>query len=98
MSRVLMSRDITALRRHYDVERELADRLRAAAPHERLGLYRSVYNELFQRVPDHPQLTRKKGGDSQQKATERQLRLLQSFIRPSSVYLEVGAGDCDLAR
>src|SRR5712692_8694627 len=47
------------LYRHYEIERELADQLRAAPPELRKELYRTVYNELFRRVPDHPQLTRK---------------------------------------
>lgn len=92
-----MIRDQQSLRRHYEVERELADRLRSASAAERLRLYRSVYNELFLRVPDHPQLTRKQvGGEEQRQASERQLRLLRRFLRPDSVYLEIGAGDCDL--
>ena len=44
---------------HYRVEVELAGRLRAAPRAERLGLYGAVYDELFRRVPTHPQLTRK---------------------------------------
>ena len=38
-------RDPEALRRHYEVERELADRLRGAAPDERRHLYGAVYDE-----------------------------------------------------
>jgi hypothetical protein len=47
------------LREHYEVERELADALRRAGPHERRSLYATLYDELFRRVPHHPQLTRK---------------------------------------
>jgi SAM-dependent methyltransferase len=90
-------RDPAALRRHYDVERELADRLRCAAPADRPGLYRTVYNELFSRVPDHPQLTRKQDAAQQQATTERQLRLLRPRLGRQTVYMEVGAGDCHLA-
>jgi SAM-dependent methyltransferase len=90
-------RDEQALRRHYEVERELANRLRSAGPAERLSLYRTVYNELFLRVPDHPQLWRKQGGEVQREHVGRQLALLRRFLKPEHVYLEVGAGDCDLA-
>jgi SAM-dependent methyltransferase len=85
------------LRRHYQVERELADRLRCASAAERPRLYRAVYDELFLRVPDHSQLSRKQDPARQQEATERQLRLLGRFLRPDAVYLEVGPGDCHLA-
>ena len=41
---------------HYTIERELAARLRAAPANERALVYGEVYEELFRRVPDHPQL------------------------------------------
>jgi SAM-dependent methyltransferase len=91
-------RDLGALRRHYAIERELADRLRRASPEQRRSLYRSVYDELFLRVPDHPQNTRKQDPAQQEIATLRQLRLLDRFLKGDSVYLEVGCGDCHLAR
>jgi len=91
-------RDRASLRRHYEVERELADQLRAASPAERKALYRAVYNELFLRVPDHPQLVRKRDAATQQARTEWQLRLLRPWLRPDAVYLEIGAGDCHLAK
>lgn len=90
-------RDEPALRRHYEVERELADRLRSATAAERRTLYRTVYNELFRRVPDHPQLSRKRDADAQADAAGRQLRLLRRFLGHDTVYLEVGAGDCHFA-
>lgn len=90
------NRDEAALRRHYEVERELSDRLRQAAPQERKALYGPIYNELFQRVPDHPQLSRKEDPLRHQARTEEQLRLLRPFLWPDAVFLEVGAGDCHL--
>jgi SAM-dependent methyltransferase len=56
-----------------------------------------VYNELFLRVPDHPQNVWKADQATQRRRCERQLGLLRGFLRPESVYLEVGAGDCYLA-
>src|SRR5262249_11201815 len=85
-------RDAAALRRHYFVERELADRLRAATFEERKSLYRAVYNELFERVPDHPQHSRKADPRGHRALTEEQLRLLRPFLRPDAVCVEVGAG------
>jgi hypothetical protein len=52
-------RDPALLRQHYEVERELAVRLRSATREQRRSLYGSLYNELYQRVPQHPQLRRK---------------------------------------
>ena len=86
-----------ARRRHYEVEKELATRLREASAEERGALYGEVYDELFRRVPDHPQLARK--GDPAVRAAEvaRQLRVLRPFLRPNTTFIELGAGDCSLA-
>ena len=91
-------RSLEALRRHFEIEAELADRLRAASREERKNLYRDVYNELFARVPDHPQHTVKFEESQQAQKLTLQLKLLQPFLTHSDTYLEVGAGDCLLAR
>jgi SAM-dependent methyltransferase len=86
------------LREHYLVERELADRLRTASPDERKTLYSEVYDELFRRVPHHPQLQWKEDEAQAQARVARQLRLLRRFLRPGETFLEVGAGDCSLSK
>jgi SAM-dependent methyltransferase len=91
-------RDPAALRRHYEVERELADRLRAAPAYERKTLYRDVYAELFRRVPDHPQLTSKREPDEAAARGREPLRWLGPFLRPGSAFVDVGCGDAALAR
>lgn len=93
----ILQRSPADLRRHYDIERELADRLRHALPGDRPHLYRTVYDELFARVPDHSQLSRKQSDVLQQEATARQMHLLGRFLRPQTAYLEIGPGDCHLA-
>jgi len=85
------------LRDHYEIEKQLADRLRSAPRSERLALYGTVYNELFQRVPLHPQLTKKAAPESFNWAIDRQVRLVAPFLRPGSTFLEIGAGDCALS-
>ncbi len=86
------------LREHYLVERELADRLRAASPEKRKTLYSEVYDELFRRVPHHPQLQWKEDEAQARARVERQLRLLRRFLRPGETFLEIGAGDCSLSK
>lgn len=81
---------------HYRVEIELAGRLRNAPRDERLGLYGRLYDELYQRVPDHPQLTRKVSAAERSDAIADRVTFLQRFIDPQTVFLEVGAGDCSL--
>ena len=81
---------------HYRVEVELASRLRAAPRAERLGLYGAVYDELFRRVPTHPQLTRKVSEAERRAGVADRIALLRPFIEPDTVFLEIGAGDGSL--
>jgi len=81
----------------YQVEKELADRLRLASKEQRRHLYAQMYDELFRRIPHHPQL-RKKGDLEIQKSKQKaQVRFLQPFLKPSFVFLEVGVGDCSVS-
>jgi SAM-dependent methyltransferase len=81
---------------HYLIERELADRLRHASRADRRRLYSDLYDELFRRVPHHPML---KGVSPAQRRREvdLQLRFLKRFLTPTTVFMEIGAGDCALA-
>ena len=79
---------------HYRVELELAGRLRQAPRDERLSLYGSLYDELFRRVPNHPQLTRKVSEAERRAASNNKFALLSRFINRDTVFLEIGAGDC----
>jgi SAM-dependent methyltransferase len=74
----------------------LAVRLRAAPRAQRLGLYGAVYDELFRRVPNHPQLTRKVSAAERHHAIANRMALLRRFVDSSTVFLEIGAGDCSL--
>jgi SAM-dependent methyltransferase len=86
------TRDEVALRHHYETERALADRLRAAPADQRAMVYGEVYDELFRSVPDHPQLSITPA-ERQQKVEEK-LRLVGRFLTPDTVLVELGPGDC----
>lgn len=75
---------------HYELERRLADRLRAASRQERSRLYAEVYSELFNSLPDHPQ---KKASGRRPDRVAKQVRLLKPLMEPGGVYLEIGCGD-----
>ena len=85
------------LREHYDVEKELTRRLREASRQERRLLYSGVYDELFQRVLHHPQLTRKASQAESARSVDAQLGYLARFLNESVTFLEVGPGDCALS-
>lgn len=85
------------IKEHYEIEKELAARLRHAPQEERRYLYSLLYNELFDRVPHHPQLIRRDSIHSIQKNVAVQLRFLRRFLRESFFFLELGPGDCSLS-
>jgi SAM-dependent methyltransferase len=84
------------VRAHYEIEKGLAGQLRVASREDRRHLYGQLYDELYRRVPDHPQLLRKDMPEETRDAIRRQLRMLQPYLRKDATYLEVGPGDCGL--
>jgi SAM-dependent methyltransferase len=91
-------RSLERLRHHYDVERELADRLRAASTRaDRSRLLATMYAELFARVPDHPRLTIQQNPESEQRQVKRLLDLMRQYLNPSCEYVEFGGGAGTLA-
>jgi SAM-dependent methyltransferase len=82
------------IRAQYEIEKRFATRLRAASATERPKLYASLYDELFRNVESHPQVIRKRCGTAE---TGVQLALLERYLTPGTVFLEIGAGDCSLA-
>ncbi len=91
------SRTPDQLKEAYEIEKELADRLRNAGKEERAHLYSTLYDELFQRVPHHPQLTKKADSRTKRERILPSLNLLRTFLNSESNYLEIGPGDCALA-
>jgi SAM-dependent methyltransferase len=85
------------LRAHYEIEKELASRLRSAEKHRRRGLYTQLYDELFRRVPDHVQLVTKESPQVAAHRVRLQLDLLQRFLQPATRFAEIGPGDCALS-
>lgn len=91
------SRTIEQLRRHFEVEKELADRLRRSTREQRTALFKSLYGELFARVPDHPRLTRRETPESTHRAVAARMALLQDQLAGVKTFLEFAPGDCRLA-
>jgi SAM-dependent methyltransferase len=90
-------RSLDRLRAHWEIERELADRLRNASREERTTLYGTVYDELFRQVADHPQVLRREDPAEREASARRESALVGCFLAPGGVFLEIGAGDCSLS-
>jgi SAM-dependent methyltransferase len=83
---------------HYQVEKELAARLRSASCDERRsGMYTSVYDELLRRVRHHPLLNSVSDPTRSAGQVAYHVNSLAPFIKPDTVFLEVGAGECALS-
>ncbi len=87
------SRSLAARRHHYEVERELAARLRHSTRAERTALFASLYDELFARVPDHPRLTRQGSAAARARGVRAQMRLLLPSLQPGDTLIEFASGD-----
>lgn len=83
----------------YEIEKQLASKLRNSTKEERQKqhLYTSLYDELYRRVPCHPQLTQKRNPEDAARGVARTMRFLSHFLNPNVVFLEVGPGDCSLS-
>jgi SAM-dependent methyltransferase len=88
------------LREHYEIERELAERLRSVPETVRRALYPLVYDELYRRVPHHPMVRARLDPETlaaSERNLRRQFRFLEPFLTPRTVFMEIGAGDCALS-
>src|SRR5882757_3040471 len=83
-------RSAARIREHYLVERQLAARLKEASKEERKSLYTQAYDELFRRIPDHPQISIKVSPESSRLDVRRQLAFIGRFLRPGQTFLEIG--------
>ncbi|MEY8876770.1 MAG: methyltransferase domain-containing protein [Leptothrix sp. (in: b-proteobacteria)] len=90
-------RDWARLQAHHEVERELAQRLKSADPAARKRLYSEAYDELYRRVPDHPQLVHKQDAADRRRYVADQMRLLGRFLGADARFIEIGPGDCALS-
>lgn len=80
----------------YRIERELADRLRGAAPSERPRVARGVYRELYRRVPWHGDLTRSE--EERRRYVDTLVAAYGSLVARSRSILDIGAGSCAFLR
>jgi SAM-dependent methyltransferase len=81
---------------HYIIEKELAARLRNSSASERRLLYTAVYDELMDRIADHPLHLQKSKSDSL-KFVGAAAWLLRNPPGSDAVFLELGPGDCALS-
>lgn len=83
-----------ARRRHYEVEKELASKLKAAPREQRPHIYRTMYQELLERVPEHARLSEAISSERMQANLARGVRLVEKYLSPETDLIEFAPGTC----
>lgn len=90
-------RTLEQVANHYRVEKAIADKLKRASREERKTIYATMYDELFEQVPDHPRLTKRKSDALTTQANQAKLAIVRRHLAPSMTLLEFACGDCRFA-
>ncbi len=90
-------RSLEQVTEHYILEKKLADQLRASGKQERQYLYTELYDQLFKNLPHHPQISRKNDAEASKLEIDRKMKLVKPYLKPDTVFLEVGPGDCQFS-
>lgn len=87
-------RSYEQIKNHYLVEKGIATRIKLATPDKRKEIYATMYEELFEKVPDHPRLTRRNSKELTRIALATKLALLKGLLDKTKVFAEFAPGDC----
>jgi SAM-dependent methyltransferase len=98
-----LRRSFEEIKRVYELEKELARKLKTATQEERLhgNLYTSAYDEFFKEFFKEapPDLAQALKGNPKVAAAVlvKWMPVVEHFLKPDSIFLEVGPGDCRLS-
>jgi hypothetical protein len=95
--RLPANRSFEQIMNHYLVEKSIANRLKESNHEERKLIYNTMYEELFNKVPDHPRLTQRNSEELSERANQEKFSLIYRFLDKSSVFVEFAPGDCKFA-
>ncbi|HNU07611.1 MAG TPA: class I SAM-dependent methyltransferase [Pyrinomonadaceae bacterium] len=90
------SRTPGQVREHYEIELQIAERLRESTASDRTSLYQLAYDELFERVRHHPLLHNDSNLNNRDRIAK-EVAALNRFLTRETIYLEIGPGDCSIA-
>lgn len=89
-----MKRSWNSIKKHYEEEKQMAEKLKNASRSERRQLYSRFYTEQISQTPDHPQ--RDFDIDKRRNIMSRNLQIIRHFLKPGGTFVEIGAGDAAL--
>lgn len=88
---------IEQVRTHYEIETKLANQLLAANKQERRQLYTTIYDELYQKLPNNSISIRRLSPQASAWVVAQRMQLIEHFLNPDLTFLEIGPGDCSLS-
>jgi len=91
------NRTFEQIKRHYEVEKSIAEKLKRANREERKAIFPVMYDELFAKVADHPRLSKRENKEKVLAANRQKLQLVKKYLNDFTVFLEFGSGDCHFA-
>lgn len=91
------TRNLDQIREHYEIEKALARRLLNSTKEERFHLYGTSYDELYARVPLHPQFREKADPALSRAKIRNQLGLVERILKSKMTFMEIGPGDCSFS-
>lgn len=91
-------RTVEQVRRHYEAEKEIVARLRTATRAERSLMYRTMYDELFAKVPDHPRLRAHLDPEQFERRNLQKFSYVAPYVASTDTFAEFAPGDCAFAR
>ena len=87
-------RSYASVLRHYEIEKEIAERIKSADKEERKEIYKDMYAELFLKVPDHPRISRRSSKEQTKRAYKVKKRLIGEHLEKDATLAEFAPGDC----
>ncbi len=90
-------RTFEQVKNHFEVERAIADSLKRASKEERKKIYKTMYDELFAKVPDHPRLQARQNPEEQLKNNRRTFVLVEKYVSKETIFAEFAPGDCSFS-
>lgn len=85
------------IKNHYEVEKAIAKRLKGAGREERKHIYSTMYDELFEKVPDHPRLAHRDDKRNIEGRSAKTFEIIEKFVDRNTIFAEFAPGDCNFA-
>ncbi|NPA44893.1 MAG: methyltransferase domain-containing protein [Chlorobi bacterium] len=85
------------LRLHYEVEKSIAEKLKKATKNERKVIYRTMYDELFEKIPNHSRLQRRASSSKTKKTNNYNIKFLKKHLNGIKSFCEFAPGDGKLS-